>query len=134
MGSKKGMNVVMGVGNLGKDAELKYSPNGKPVLTFSVAATTGFGEYEHTEWFNCVMFGDRTEKLVPFLKKGQLVGLTGSLQTRTWDDDQGQKHWRTEVKINDLTLLGSNGNGNGTNGGGNTDQAASQAPEEEIPF
>jgi single-strand DNA-binding protein len=128
MGSKKGMNVVMAVGNLGKDAEMKYGQSGKPVLTFSVAATTGFGEYEQTEWFNCVMFGDRTEKIVPYLKKGQMVGLTGKLQTRSWEDDKGQKHYRTEVKIDDLTLLGGNGNN------GNHAAAAGPAVEEDIPF
>lgn len=132
MGSKKGMNVVMAVGNLGKDCDLKYGQNGKPVLSFSVAATTGFGDFEHTEWFNCVMFGERTEKVAQFLKKGQMVGITGQLQTRSWEDNEGKKHYRTEVKVNDLTLLGNGNGGNNNQAGGEDDQPTSE--EEPIPF
>jgi single-strand DNA-binding protein len=136
MGSKKGMNVVMAVGNLGKDSDLKYGQNGKPILTFSIAATTGFGDFEHTEWFNCVMFGERTEKVAQFLKKGQMVGITGQLQTRSWEDNEGKKHYRTEVKVNDLTLLG-NGNGQGGGNGGQSGSNDDELPAgegEEIPF
>jgi single-strand DNA-binding protein len=125
----KGLNQVVAVGNLGKDAEQKSTPAGKSVMKFSLAATTGFGEYEHTEWFNCVAWGERFTKVLPYLKKGKQVGITGTLKTHTWDDDKGQKHYQTEVIVSDVTLLGGNGNGNGG--------APAEVPtpaEEEIPF
>ena len=138
MGAKKGMNVVIAVGNLGKDAEMKYSQNGKPIVTFSMAATTGFGEYEQTEWFNCVAFGDRFTNVAQYLKKGQMIGISGSLQTRSWEDNEGKKHYRTEVKVNELTLLG-NGNGNGNGNAGGNGSAGATADQttgagDEIPF
>ena len=136
MGAKKGMNVVIAVGNLGKDCEMKYSQNGKPIVTFSMAATTGFGEYEQTEWFNCVAFGDRFTNVTQYLKKGQMIGVSGSLQTHSWEDNEGKKHYRTEVKVNELTLLG-NGNGNGSSGGnGSAGATADQTTGagDEIPF
>ena len=138
MGSKKGMQQVTIVGNLGKDAELRYSGAGKPIVTFSVAVTTGHGEYEHTEWFNCVAFGDRFVNVVPYLTKGKTVGNTGKLKTRSWDDaagkPDGKKHYRTELIVDEITLL-SNGDSNGTGSGGKTDGAAQPVGnEEDIPF
>jgi len=126
MGSKKGMNVVMAVGNLGKDCDLKYGQNGKPVLSFSVAATTGFGDFEHTEWFNCVMFGERTEKVAQFLKKGQMVGITGQLQTRSWEDNEGKKHYRTEIVANEMIMLSDRREGD--------DQLGDFTPSDEETF
>ncbi len=137
MGSKKGMQSVIIVGNLGKDAEMRYSNGGKPIVTFSAAVTTGHGEYEHTEWFSLVAFGERFANVVQYLKKGTTVGVTGQLKTRSWDDQDGKKHYRTELVINEITLLGGgNGNGNG-NGNGGSGQGADDLPvgdEEEIPF
>ena len=139
MGSKKGMQQVTIVGNLGKDSELRYSGAGKPIVTFSVAVTTGHGEYEHTEWFNCVAFGDRFVNVVPYLTKGKTVGGTGKLKTRSWDDADGKKHYRTELIIDEITLL-SNGDshgGNATGGGkaGSADGADQPVGnEEDIPF
>ena len=137
MGSKKGMQSVTIVGNLGKDAEMRYSNGGKPIVTVSAAVTTGHGEYEHTEWFNLVAFGERFTNVVQYLKKGTTVGVTGQLKTRSWDDQDGKKHYRTELVVNEITLLGGgNGNGNG-NGHGGSGQGADDLPvgnEDEIPF
>ena len=139
MGSKKGLQQVVIVGNLGKDAELRYSGNGKPIVTFSAAVTTGHGEYEHTEWFNGVAFGDRFVNVVQYLKKGKTVGVSGQLKTRSWDDQDGKKHYRTELVVDTITLL-SNGDGHGGNsgsGGGKPGSVEDDLPvgnEEEIPF
>ena len=140
MGSKKGMQQVMIVSNLGKDAELKYSGAGKPIVTFSAAVTTGHGEYEHTEWFNCVAFGERFTNVVPYLTKGKTVGVTGKLKTRAWDGNDGQKHYRTELVVDEITLL-SNGDSHGGNantvGGNQAPSGAADVPvgdEGEIPF
>ncbi len=135
MGSKKGMQCVSIVGNLGKDSELRYSNGGKPIVTFSAAVTTGHGEYEHTEWFNCVAFGERFTNVAQYLTKGKTVGVTGKLKTRSWDDQDGKKHYRTELVIDELTLL-SNGDSHGGNdksGQGNADDVPVGDPEE-IPF
>ena len=135
MGSKKGMQCVSIVGNLGQDSELRYSNGGKPIVTFSAAVTTGHGEYEHTEWFNCVAFGERFTNVAQYLTKGKTVGVTGKLKTRSWDDQDGKKHYRTELVIDELTLL-SNGDSHGGNdksGPGNADDVPVGDPEE-IPF
>ena len=139
MGSKKGMQQVMIVGNLGKDAEMRYSGTGKPIVTFSAAVTTGHGEYEHTEWFNCVAFGERFSNVTQYLKKGKTVGVTGKLKTRSWDDNDGKKHYRTELVVDEITLLsngdsaGGNGNGSGQAGHSGADDVP-VGNEEEIPF
>jgi len=136
MGSKKGMQQIIIVGNLGKDAEMRYSNGGKPIVTASAAVTTGHGEYEHTEWFNLVAFGERFTNVVQYLKKGTTVGVTGQLKTRSWDDQEGKKHFRTELIVNEITLLGS-GNENGDGRRGQSGEPGVDTPignEEEIPF
>jgi single-strand DNA-binding protein len=132
MGSKKGMQQVVIVGNLGRDAELKYSGNGKPIVTGSAAVTTGHGEYEHTEWFNLVAFGERFVNVAPYLKKGQQVGVTGQLKTRAWEDQNGQKRYRTELIVETITLLGNGDSGRGQGAPAGADDAPDDG--EDIPF
>ncbi len=107
----KGYNQQTVVGNLGKDAELVYVGSKEtPKASFSVAATTGFGEHEHTEWFDVVVWGKRAEGLAPHLSKGTRVLVSGETRTRSWEDDEGKKHYRTEVVITpyngEVLLLG----------------------------
>ncbi len=134
--AKKGINQIIVVGNLGKDAEMKYTPNGKPVTSFSLAATTGYGEYEHTEWFNCVAWGERFANVVNFLKKGKTIGVSGMIKTRSWEDDKGKRNFRTELIVNDITLLSSGGDQSAapTEAAGDTDGDAPTGTEDEIPF
>ena len=111
----RGLNKVMIVGNLGRDPEMRYTPSGRPVASFSVACSrswvTSDGERrEDTEWFNVVAWGGLAEACNQFLRKGSRVYVGGRLQTRSWNDQTGYKHYRTELVANELVPLdGCNG-------------------------
>ena len=107
----RGLNKVMIIGILGRDPELRYTPGGRPVASFSVATSRTWrsadGEQrEETEWFNVVAWGKLAEICKSHLKKDQQVYVEGRLQTRGWSDENGQKHYRTEVVANDMVVLG----------------------------
>ena len=100
------MNSWNFTGPIGKDADTKYAPSGEAIVSFSVATTAGYGDKKTTTWARCAMFGKRGESVAPYLLKGQLVGVSGELSAREWDDKQGQKRTSIAVRVNDLTLLG----------------------------
>ena len=125
------MQKILIIGYLGRDPELKYSPQGAVVAQFSIASTERWkdknGELqERTEWFGVKAFGRRAEIAGEYLKKGSKVYIEGSLRTHSWDDKQtGQKKYMTEIIVNDLVLLGGRGEGGGESGGGFSRGAAS---------
>ena len=100
------MNNWNFTGNLGNDAEQKYTAGGDSVVSFSVGVKSGFGEKATTTWARCQMWGKRGESVLPYLTKGQLVGISGEVNMREWQDKEGQKKQSLEVRVNDLTLLG----------------------------
>ena len=107
----RGLNKLMIIGHLGRDPEMRYTPSGKPVTTFSVATSRTWhsadGErHEETEWFNVVAWGSLAEVCNQHLKKGQQVYVEGRLQTRRWEDGDGNKHFTTEVVAKEMTMLG----------------------------
>ena len=123
------LNKVMLIGNSGRDAELRYTANGTAVADFSLAVNSrrrsASGDWEdQTEWFNVVLFGNTAENLSQYITKGKQLYVEGRLQTRTWDDDQGVRHYRTEVIANQIQLLGGRSDGGGSSGGGNWDRPA----------
>jgi len=98
------------IGNLGRDPEMRYTPSGKPVTTFSVATSrswnTSDGEKrEETEWFNVVAWSSLAEICKQYLTKGQQVYIEGRLQTRHWDDQEGNKHTSVEIVANEMIIL-----------------------------
>nr|MBP8974865.1 single-stranded DNA-binding protein [Anaerolineae bacterium] len=102
----RGLNKVMIIGVLGRDPELRYTPSGRPVASFSVATsrtwTSSDGDRrEETEWFNVVAWGNLAEICKTHLVKGQQVYVEGRLQTRGWEDDHGTRHFRTELVANE---------------------------------
>ena len=106
----RGLNKVMIIGNLGRDPELRYTANGTPVATFTVAVdrqwTTSSGERrEATEWFNVVAWRELGEICNQMLSKGKLVYVEGSLQTRSWEGGDGQRHYRVELVADQMKLL-----------------------------
>ena len=108
----RGLNKLMIIGHLGRDPEMRYTPSGKPVTTFSVATSRTWhsadGErHEETEWFNVVAWASLAEVCNQHLKKGQQVYVEGRLQTRRWEDGDGNKHFTTEVVAQEMTMLGS---------------------------
>ena len=117
------LNKVMLIGNLGKDAETRHTPSGTAVTSFSLATTyrtkdQNSGEWnERTDWHDVVLW--RAEKVATYLKKGKKVFVEGRLQTRSWEDQQGQKRYRTEVICDSfgLMLLGGREGGSDYSGG-----------------
>ena len=107
----RGLNKVMLIGRLGRDPEMRYTPSGRPVTTFSLATSrtwnTSEGERRtETEWFTVVAWGSLAEICKQYLVKGQQVYVEGRLQTRHWDDNDGNKHSATEIVANEMIMLG----------------------------
>jgi single-strand DNA-binding protein len=110
----RGLNKVMIIGGLGADPEMRYTPSGKPVTSFSVAVNRGWrtseGERrEATEWFNVVSWGNLAEICNQHLRKGSQVYIEGRLQTRSWEDAEGVRHFRTELVANEMIMLDNRG-------------------------
>ena len=118
----KSVNKVILIGNLGKDPEVKFTPQGTAVAKFSLATSERYkdkqGEWqERTDWHNVVIWERLAEIAGEYLKKGNKVYIEGRLQTRSWDDKQtGQKKYMTEVVAREMVLFGGRGEGSG--GGG----------------
>jgi len=101
------MNIFVFTGNLGRDAEQRYTASGDSIVSFSVPVKAGFGDKAVTSWIKCSLWGKRGESVLPYLKKGQLVGVTGEFMAREWQDKEGQAKISNEVRVNDVQLLGS---------------------------
>lgn len=99
-------NSVTILGNCGKEPEMRFTPGGKPVVNFSVAVNSKFGETETTEWFTVVAWNKLAELCNQYLAKGRQVFVEGRLQTQTWEGQDGQKHYRTEIIANKVLFLG----------------------------
>lgn len=107
----RGLNKVMIIGHLGREPEMRYTPTGRPVTTFSVATSrtwiTNDGERRtETEWFNIVAWGNLAEICKQHLSKGQQVYIEGRLQTRRWEDSEGIRHTSVEIVANEMMMLG----------------------------
>ncbi len=107
----RGLNKVTIIGHLGRDPEMRYTPSGRPVTTFSVATnrswTTSDGERKtDTEWFNVVAWNKLAEICNQYLIKGQQVYIEGRLQSRRWEDANGTKHTSVEIVANEMIMLG----------------------------
>jgi single-strand DNA-binding protein len=129
----KCLNKVMVIGYVGRDPEMRYTPSGKPVTSFSVGATRSWtsseGERrEETEWFNVVAWGNLAEICKQYLSKGRHVYVEGRLQTRSWDDQEGKKHFRAELVAREMIMLDSPREASGG------DEATADVGEEEFPF
>jgi single-strand DNA-binding protein len=129
----RGLNKVMLIGRLGRDPEMRYTPSGRPVTTFSLATSrtwnTSEGERRtETEWFNIVAWGSLAEICKQFLNKGQQVYVEGRLQTRHWEDGEGVKHSVTEIVANEMIMLGDRREANSTG------EEFGGEEEEEFPF
>ncbi len=114
----RGLNKVMIIGNVGREPELRFTSAGKPVTSFSVAVSRRWTDSkgqrrEETEWFNVVAWGNLAEICADFLYKGCQVYVEGRLQTRHWDNELGQRQYRTDVVANEVTILDRNHGENG---------------------
>ena len=144
------VNKVILVGNLGRDAELRYTPGGAAVATLNMATTEvwndkGGQKQERTEWHRVVVWGKTAESLADYLTKGKQIYVEGRLQTRQWDDKDGNKRYTTEIRSDRIVLLSSGGGGSGGGRSGGGDRSESPAPadagrdaaeltDDDIPF
>jgi single-strand DNA-binding protein len=129
------VNKVILVGNLGRDPESRFTQNGRQVANFTMATTEVWTDkasgqkQERTEWHRVVAWGRLAEIAGQYLKKGRQVYVEGSLQTREWNDREGNKRQTTEVQANQIVLLGR-AEGRAESGGG---RAASPAADDDMP-
>ena len=145
----RGINKVILVGNLGADPETKYMPSGSAVTNLSVATTDGWkdkqtGEkVEKTEWHRVVMFDRLAEIAAEYLRKGSQVYIEGKLQTRKWQDKEGNDRYTTEIRAREMQMLGGRGGmgdaaPGGFQGGQSSQNKATAQPEpaydDDIPF
>lgn len=127
------LNKVLLIGNLGRDPELRYMPNGEAVCNFSIATTESWKDkngqkQEKTEWHNIVMYRKLAEAAGQYLKKGSQVYLEGRLQTRKWQDKQsGADRYTTEVVADQMQMLGGRGMGGGAADFGGNDEGGFQS-------
>ena len=144
------VNKVILIGNLGRDPELRYTQSGQAVANFTLATTERFsnreGErQERTEWHRIVAWGRTAELCAQYLAKGRSVYIEGRLQTREWEDKEGQKRRTTEITAQTVQFLGGRGGGaGGPSGsepsgpsfdeGGNGGGSAGPPPQDDIPF
>jgi single-strand DNA-binding protein len=143
------VNKVILVGNLGRDAELRYTPGGAAVATLNLATTEvwndkGGQRQEKTEWHRIVLWGKQAESLQEYLTKGKQIYVEGRLQTRQWDDKDGNKRYTTEIKADRITLLGGGGGGGrgasmdraaaSVSQGGGDEPPVAPITDDDIPF
>jgi single-strand DNA-binding protein len=131
----RSINKVIIVGNLTRDPEMKYTPNGRAVANFGVATNrrwTSNGEpKEETEFHNVVAWGKLAEICSQLLKKGRKVYIEGRLRTRSWEDQQGAKHYRTEIVALDMVVLDKREGGAGNAGAEGSNEIVPDVPVEE---
>ncbi|MEK7713630.1 MAG: single-stranded DNA-binding protein [Deltaproteobacteria bacterium] len=135
-----GVNKVILLGRLGADPEVRYTAGGTAVAKFNLATSETWkdkdgSKQEKTEWHRVVAFGKLGETCGEYLSKGKQVYVEGKLQTRSWEDKEGNKKYTTEVNVSNMVMLGS-----GAAEGGGKEVAASAEPqsfgssEDDIPF
>lgn len=135
----KGVNKVLLLGNVGKDPEIRATAGGMTIASFTLAtadrAKDAQGNWtDKTEWHNLVAFQRTAEVVRDYVKKGTQLFIEGKIQTRSWDDkESGQKKYRTEILVNELTLLGSKSGGSGDAGGGGYSKSTTASYDQRAP-
>ena len=132
--ARKGVNKVILVGNLGNAPEVKYMPNGDAVANLSIATSESWKDQqgqiqERTEWHRLVAYRRTAEIIGEYLRQGSQIYIEGRLQTRKWQDQNGNDRYTTEVVITEMQMLGGRNN-NGSQQGGAPQQ---QAPQQQAP-
>ena len=134
------VNKCIFIGNLGRDPEIRYMPDGGAVANFSIACTENFkdksgAKQEKTEWVRIVMFGKLGEIAGEYLKKGSSVYIEGRMQTRKWTNKEGQDQYTTEIVADRMQMLGGRSGGSNTFEvlGGDDESSSSPAPRQQAP-
>lgn len=128
------MNKVFLIGNLTKDPELKTTPNGNSVCTFTLATQRGFGDNKQTDFLNIVTWRGLAENCAKFLSKGKQAAVAGSIATRSYEAQDGSKRYVTEIIADDVQFLGSKQSGKATDENTESDEITLYSAEDELPF
>jgi single-strand DNA-binding protein len=133
------LNKIMLIGHLGKDPEIRYTPDGAPVASFSIATSENWTDksgnrQEHTEWHNIVAWNKLADLSKRYLTKGRQVYIEGKLRSREWNDRDGNKRRTTEVIASQMVLLGSRQQGVDAGVPPMESAGRNAAPEQEQPF
>ena len=135
-----GLNKAMIIGNLGQDPEMRYTQGGQPVTNFSVATSRRWtgrdGEpREETDWHRIVAWGKLAETCNEYLSKGRTVYIEGRIQTRQYEDREGNTRYITEIVARDMQMLGSRSRSDGGGGGGGGDDLGGEPIDpDDMPF
>ena len=133
------VNKVILIGRLGKDPEVRYTPDGLMVTNFSLA-TDEVGKdksgqkVQRTEWHRIVTFGKLAETCGNYLAKGKLIFVEGRIRTQSWEDKEGNKRYTTEIVASEMRMLESKGQGRGSEAPAEGSFPADAIPEEDVPF
>ncbi len=132
----RGINKVILVGNLGQDPELRYTGSGTAVCNMRLATNDSYKDangqlVDKTEWHSVVAWSRLAEICGEYLKKGSQVYFEGSLQTRSYDDKDGNTKWVTEIKAREMMILSGRGENMGGGGGGNSYQGGQSRPQQQ---
>lgn len=136
------VNKAILIGNLGQAPEIRYTNSGQAVANFSIATNRQWNDkegnrQEQTEWHNIVAWGKLAEICEKYLKKGDSVYIEGRIQTRSWEDQSGQKRYTTEIVAQEMTMLGGGRGGSGGRDQGGSDESdftPVQDGDDDIPF
>ena len=132
------MNILTATGNIGRDAELRFTADQTQVAGFSFALSSGFGKNEKTTWLECSLFGKRAETLAPMLLKGTKIAISGEFSVREWNDKDGNLKTTPSLRVNDVTLLGKRSENNNVQETRTEKKAEPSLPndgfEDDIPF
>ena len=141
-----GINKAILIGNLGRDPELRYTQNGQAVVNFTLATSEAWTDkasgqkQERTEWHRIVAWGRTGELCAQYLSKGRSVYIEGRIQTREWEDKEGQKRWTTEVNAQTVQFLGGPRSAGTEDSSANANEAtapsapSAPSPDDDIPF
>ncbi len=127
--------MYINTGRIGSDLELKYlGTNNTAMVEFVMAFDYGFGERKRTEWLNMQAWGKAAENLVKYVKKGKQLFIMAEPNTRSWDDSEGRKKYKTTWTINSFKLIDKAEGTPQTNSGGNSDGFYPVSEDDELPF
>ncbi len=118
-----------GLGTLGRDSELRYTPNGDAVLSWTMAFNTGFGDKQTTTWLRCSMWGKRTEKLSQYLLKGTKIMVFGTIETHEYQDKEGNTRTSFDMRVDDFAFAGAKSESNGE-----TQAVVADDDDDDLPF
>jgi single-strand DNA-binding protein len=134
------VNKAILVGRLGKDPEVRYTPDGMMITSFNLATDEQWKDksgqkVQKTEWHRIVTFGKLAEISGSYLSKGKLIFVEGRIQTRSWEDKEGNKRYTTEIVANNMQMLDSKGqSGKGPETAGDEHFTPAPLPEDDVPF